>query len=104
MAKERKHIGFGLYIDMYPLTKQEQHICETLFAHVAAVNAINESDALQKFKGVEDLVPSIDKLLNKNGPTSFTPRLVGIHLHICRQPLPGRLVNDLAVISYLLSA
>jgi hypothetical protein len=89
---------------MYPLTKQEESICETLFAHVAAVNAINESEAGQKFEQVEDLVPFIEKLLNKNGPSSFTPRMVGIHLHICRQPQHDRLVNDLAVISYLLSA
>lgn len=89
---------------MYPLTRQEHQICEALFAHVAAVNVINESEAQQQFIQLEDLLPFIEKLLNKNGSTSFRARLVGIHLHICREAVPDKPVNDLAIISYLLSA
>jgi uncharacterized protein YdaL len=104
MAHERKWIGFQLHIDMYPLSRQEQTICDTLFAHVAAVNTINESDTGRQFIHIEDLLPFVEKLLHKNAGTSLTARLVGIHLHICREVLPDKLVPDLAIISYLFSA
>jgi hypothetical protein len=66
MENEKKLVRFQLHIDMYPLSGQEQKVCEDLFAHVAALNAINESEFAVKFTLLEELIPFIEKLLEKN--------------------------------------
>ncbi len=106
MENETKIVRFGLHIDMYPLATEEQKVCEDLFAHVAALNAIDESEFAIKFTLMEELIPFIEKLLEKSKVTSaeekaFGSRMVNNHLHICRNQSPYSHYNDLAVISYI---
>ncbi len=106
MEHEKNLIKFQLHIDMYPLLAQEQKVCEQLFAHIAAVNAINESEFAVKFTLIEDIIPFIEKLLGKNnvasgGEIKLIPRVIDNHLHISRNQSPLGQVNDLAIISYL---
>jgi hypothetical protein len=91
---------------MYPLSTEEQKVCEDLFAHVAALNAINESEFALKFTLLEELMPFVEKLLEKTKVTSaeekaFVARIVNHHLHICRNQPAYSHYNDLAIISYL---
>jgi hypothetical protein len=88
---------------MYPLSGQEQKVCENLFAHIAALNAINESEMAIKFTLLEELIPFVEKLLQKTTGTEiiFVPKIFDKHLHICRNSSHFEDYPDLAIISYL---
>jgi hypothetical protein len=88
---------------MYPLSGQEQKVCENLFAHVAALNAVNESELAIKFTLLEELIPFVEILLQKTTGTEilFVPKIFDKHLHICRNNSPYGDNPDLAIISYL---
>ncbi len=106
MGNETKYIRFQLHMDMYPMTRKEQKICEDLFAHIAAINAINENGSMGKFTLLEEIIPFIEKLLEQNLRAShedkfFVPRLIHNHLHICRHENSVNVPTDLAIISYL---
>jgi hypothetical protein len=95
-------------MDMYPMSRQEQKVCEDLFAHIAAINAINENGTMGNFNLLEEIIPFIEKLLEKNHQVvgeekSYFPRLIDNHLHICRFQNSIHRSQDLAVISYLIS-
>jgi hypothetical protein len=106
MGNETTKVRFQLHIDMYPLSGHEQKVCDDLFAHIAALNAINESEFALKFTLLEEVISFIEKLLQKNNvrnsdEKSFVAKVIHNHLHICRNESPYSQFNDLAIISYL---
>lgn len=104
MENETTNIKFQLHIDMYHLSGQEQKVCEDLFTHVAALNAINESEFSVKFTLLEEIIPFIEKLLQKGGRSEkvFVLKILDNHLHICRHGSIYDHYPDLAIVSYLI--